>query len=154
MQIRRAEPRDVAVMTSISHAAYVPFVPLVGRPPAPMLADHASHIANDTAFVACDEDGVVQGYAIVIEADDGFWLDNIAVDPSAQGRGIGSRLVASVEEWVLPLTGRYALHTNIVMTANIEWYRRVGFVETGRRHVDGFDRVYFEKYLARLPAGG
>lgn len=154
MQTRLAMPRDVPAMTSISHAAYVPFVPLVGRPPAPMLADHASHIADDTAFVACGEDGVVLGYAIVIEAEDGFWLDNIAVDPSAQGRGVGSRLVASVEEWLLPLTGRYALYTNIVMKANIEWYRRLGFVETGRRHVDGFDRVYFEKYLARLSGGG
>lgn len=39
------------------------------------------------------------------------------------------------------------------MTANIEWYRRLGFVEMARRRVDGFDRVYFEKYLARRMNG-
>ena len=31
------------------------------------------------------------------------------------------------------------------MTANIEWYRRAGFTETGRYQVNGLDRVYFEK---------
>ena len=154
IQIRKAKSQDVSAMTSVSHAAYAAFVPLIGRPPAPMVADHAAHIRDDTVWVACEDAGMVIGYAIVIEAEDGFWLDYIAVDPSSQGQGVGSRLVASVEEWLLPLTDRYALYTNIKMTANISWYRRLGFVETGRRHVDGFDRVYFEKYLARLPAGG
>ena len=152
VNIRRATPLDVPAMTEISHQAYAPFVPLVGRPPAPMLADHATHVAEDTAFLACDSEGTVLGYAIVIAADDGFWLDNIAVAPSAQGQGAGSRLVAAVEAWLAPQTERYALYTNIVMDANIDWYRRLGFAETGCRRVDGFDRIYFEKSLAP-PAG-
>lgn len=117
-----------------------------------MLADHATHVAEDTAFLACDSAGTVLGYAIVIAADDGFWLDNIAVAPSAQGQGAGGRLVAAVEAWLAPQTERYALYTNIVMDANIDWYRRLGFAETGRRRVDGFNRIYFEKSLAP-PAG-
>ena len=109
VNIRRATPLDVPAMTEILHQAYAPFVPLVGRPPAPMLADHATHVAEDTAFLACDSTGTVLGYAIVIAADDGFWLDNIAVAPSAQGQGAGSRLVAAVEAWLAPQTERYAL---------------------------------------------
>ena len=89
IEIRRARLRDAPAMTSISQEAYAPFVPLIGRPPAPMVADHALHIANDTVFLACDIAGAVLGYAILIEADDGFWLDNIAVAPSAQGQGVG-----------------------------------------------------------------
>ena len=153
MEIRRATPLDASAMTAISHQAYAPFLPLLGRPPAPMLADHATHIAKDRVFLACDSAGTVLGYAIVIAADDGFWLDNIAVAPAAQGQGVGGRLVAAVEAWLAPQSERYALYTNIVMSANIEWYRRLGFVETARRRVDGFDRVYFEKYLARRMNG-
>ena len=33
------------------------------------------------------------------------------------------------------------------MTANIAWYGRNGFIETGRHNVNGFDRVYFEKRI-------
>lgn len=154
LQVRKAQPRDAPAMTSISQAAYAPFVPLIGRPPAPMLADHASHIANDTVFVACGDGGVVLGYAIVIEVEDGFWLDNIAVDRSAQGQGVGGHLIGAVEVHLAQQTDHYALYTNIVMTANIGWYRRLGFIETGRHRVDGFDRVYFEKYLVPQPANG
>ncbi len=34
------------------------------------------------------------------------------------------------------------------MTANIAWYGRAGFTKTGRRRVNGFDRVYFEKHFS------
>ena len=40
------------------------------------------------------------------------------------------------------------LYTNVRMTENMPFYRGLGFIETGRRHEDGFDRVYFEKELA------
>ena len=150
IEIRRARLRDAPAMTSISQEAYAPFVPLIGRPPAPMVADHALHVANDTVFLACDIAGAVLGYAILIAAHDGFWLDNLAVAPCAQGQGVGGRLVASIEAWLAPRTDRYSLYTNIVMEANIGWYRRLGFVETGRRRVDGFDRIYFQKSLAQL----
>ena len=93
IEIRRATPLDAPAMTAISHQAYAPFLPLLGRPPAPMLADHATHIAKDREFLACDSAGTVLGYAIVIAADDGFWLDNIAVAPAAQGQGVVADLL-------------------------------------------------------------
>ena len=39
------------------------------------------------------------------------------------------------------------LYTNIHMTENFPFYARLGFVETGRVHEDGYDRVYFEKTI-------
>jgi hypothetical protein len=34
------------------------------------------------------------------------------------------------------------------MTENLPFYHGLGFVETERRHEDGFDRVYLRKTLA------
>ena len=40
-----------------------------------------------------------------------------------------------------------SLYTNAKMTRNLDWYVKLGFVETRRIREDGFDRVYFEKTL-------
>ena len=39
------------------------------------------------------------------------------------------------------------LYTNEVMVENIALYRRLGYVETGRKQVAGYDRVYMRKTL-------
>lgn len=148
---RRALPSDLAAIQAISEAAYGIYVAAMGQRPGPMLADYAAHLAQDVVLVALDADGAVCGYAVVLEQPDGFWLDNIAIDPAAQGQGVGGRLLAAVETWLLARADRYRLYTNVKMTANIAWYRRAGFAETGRHRVNGFDRVYFEKRLSRSP---
>ena len=43
--------------------------------------------------------------------------------------------------------GAIRLYTNEAMTENIALYRRLGFVETGRREEAGFRRVYMAKAL-------
>lgn len=42
---------------------------------------------------------------------------------------------------------RLVLYTNRMMWENVALYGRWGFVETGRRHEDGYERVYFAKDL-------
>jgi hypothetical protein len=39
------------------------------------------------------------------------------------------------------------LYTNQKMTENLDFYPRLGYVETRRLSEDGFERVYFEKRL-------
>lgn len=39
------------------------------------------------------------------------------------------------------------LYTNVVMTENIRWYEKLGFVETKRVREQGFSRVYMQKVL-------
>ena len=147
--IRHATPSDLAAIQAISDKAYAVHVAAMGRKPGPMLADYPAHLAADVVLVATDGDGVVRGYAVILDQPDGFWLDNIAVDQAAQGQGIGGRLLAAVESWLRQRTGRYSLYTHVRMTANIAWYGRAGFTETGRRRVNGFDRVYFEKHFSQ-----
>jgi hypothetical protein len=43
--IRKATGDDVARIVAIAHAAYIKYVPRIGREPPPMLADFAAEIA-------------------------------------------------------------------------------------------------------------
>jgi GNAT superfamily N-acetyltransferase len=86
---------------------------------------------------------------IVIVAEPGnLLLENVAVLPSAQGRGIGTRLLefadARARELRLP---EIRLYTNERMTENLSYYPRRGYAETHRGEEDGFSRVYFTKRL-------
>ena len=147
--IRDGVAADGAALGRLCTRAYTPYVSVMGCRPGPMLADYDAHLRDDKVLVAEDADGRnLIGYAIILHDGTDYWLDNIAVDPRAQGRGVGGRLITAVEDWLRPRCGRYRLYTNVRMTANIAWYRSLGFAETGRRRVDGFDRVYFEKPLA------
>ena len=149
--IRHAAPSDLASIQAISDAAYGVYVAAMGQKPGPMLADYGAHLADDAVLVAVDSGGTVRGYAVMLDRPDGFWLENIAVVPAAEGQGIGSSLIGAVEDWFRGRTDHYRLYTNVKMTANIAWYSRAGFVETGRATANGFHRVYFEKQISPTP---
>ncbi|WOF74479.1 GNAT family N-acetyltransferase [Parvibaculaceae bacterium PLY_AMNH_Bact1] len=147
MAIRRARSGDIAALQEIAANAYKPYVARMGQEPAPMRPDFARHIADDTVFVW--DEGGVSAYAVIVAGDNEQpLLENIAVDPEAQGWQLGSKLLDYVEGHLRQGGARaYTLYTNVHMTENIAWYTRAGFVETGRGRQDGFDRVFFRKAL-------
>ncbi len=145
--IRDAGKRDVSAMIAIATAAYVVYVPRIGKEPAPMIADFASHVARGEAYVLEDK-GEVVAYLITFEKDGGQFIENVAVRPSRHGQGHGKRLLSFAEDQAHQHNlSRLFLYTNAMMTENLDFYLRLGYVETHRMEEDGFDRVYFEKDL-------
>lgn len=146
-RIRPAEAGDVSAMIAIATAAYVIYIERIGREPAPMAADFARHAARNEAHVLEDA-GEVVAYIVTFEKDGGQFIENVAVRPSRQGSGHGRKLMAFAEaEARAHGCKRLFLYTNAKMTENLDYYPRLGYVETHRIHEDGFDRVYFEKEL-------
>jgi len=144
--IRLATSNDLPALQAIAVKAYAPYIARMGREPAPMRPDFARHITADTVFV-CDEGGV-KAYAVIITNEDEALLDNIAVDPNAQGQRFGAKLLIHVESYLRDEDfSAYTLYTNVHMTQNIAWYTRAGFTETGRSTQAGFERVFFRKTL-------
>jgi ribosomal protein S18 acetylase RimI-like enzyme len=88
---------------------------------------------------------------LVVLEDDGqgaLLLDNIAVAPSAQGQGVGRRLIAFTESEARHRgCQQVRLYRHVLMVENIALYNRLGFRETGRVSEKGFDRVYMAKSL-------
>jgi ribosomal protein S18 acetylase RimI-like enzyme len=150
MRIRRAESRDVTSITEIVNAAYAPYVPRIGRVPAPMTADYAALVAAGEAWVGISGDDVV-GALVIRPAGDALELENVAVEPGFQRLGYGHALIAFAEERARELgLPAVTLYTNEAMVENLQLYPRLGYVETGRGVEEGYRRVYFEK---RLDAG-
>jgi GNAT superfamily N-acetyltransferase len=112
-----------------------------------MTADYTAAVCRGQAWVAV-EDGEVTGFVILITEPGYLLLENVAVLPAAQGRGIGARLLALAEEHARSLRlPEIRLYTNEAMTENLTYYPRRGYTETHRMQQDGFQRVFFRKRL-------
>ena len=148
--IRPARLGDAGPLAAIARAAYRPYVAAIGREPPPMNPDFASAIAAGHVLVA--DDGAVLGYVIAYARGDHWMLENVGVDPAAQGRGVGRALIAEVEARAAA-AGAVAveLYTNAKMAGNLVLYPRLGYARTGRRVEDGMDRVFFRKPLGQRP---
>ena len=143
--VRPADPGDVHALQAIAVAAYEKYLPRIGRPPAPMTADYAQAVRDRQVWAAV-QDGEISGFAVLITQPGYLELENIAVLPAAQGRGIGVLLLSLAEDRARELgLGEIRLYTNQAMTENLAYYARRGYAETHRAEQDGFNRVFFRK---------
>ena len=112
-----------------------------------MTADYAAAARRGQAWLAA-ENGEAAGFIILIPQPGYLLLENVAVLPAAQGRGIGARLLALAEERARSLgLPEIRLYTNEAMTENLAYYPRHGYTQTHRARQDGFHRVFFRKQL-------
>jgi ribosomal protein S18 acetylase RimI-like enzyme len=152
-RIRGARAEDAGLIGELARAAYGKYVPRIGRAPAPMTADFAAEIAAGRVVVI-EADGTVAGYMIAWPQADAYFIDNIAVDPGWQGRGLGRRLMDHGErEARRHALDAVQLYTNAAMTENLSLYARLGFVETHRAVEQGFSRVFMRRALATTGNG-
>lgn len=145
MEIRAARVAEVELLRRIVQRAYHGYVARIGRRPAPMDDDYDSRVRNGQVSVAATDSGVA-GLVVTVAQPDHLLVENVAVDPVYQGQGVGRALLEHAER----LAARsdlpdLRLYTNAAMMENLALYRRLGYTETGRRHSDGFDRVFFVK---------
>jgi ribosomal protein S18 acetylase RimI-like enzyme len=145
--IRRATPQDREAVEAIVRDAYSVYLERMGQPPGPMLDDYAAQIAAGSVSVL-DEDGEIVAIIVLLAKPDHLLLDNIAVRPDRQGTGLGRQMIAFAEaEARRRGFAELRLYTHETMTENIALYTRLGFVETGRGHEAGYDRVFMTKRL-------
>ncbi len=146
--LRPARREDAVAMTQVARRAYAAYVPRIGGEPAPMKVDYAKTVDDGYAWVAERHDRLV-GLLVLHPGEDHMMLENVAVDPEAQGLGVGAQLLRLAEEKAheqgLP---EVRLYTNEAMTENLAYYPRRGYRETHRSTQDGYHRVFFTKILA------
>jgi GNAT superfamily N-acetyltransferase len=144
--IRPAAPFDLKQVEAVVRAAYSGYIARIGREPGPMLEDYASLIAQGRVHVL--DDGGVVGVLVLVPEPGAMLLDNVAVDPAAQGKGFGRLLLAFAEQEARRQGFEVIrLYTHVLMTENLALYPRLGYVETHRGEEKGFSRVYMAKRL-------
>jgi N-acetylglutamate synthase-like GNAT family acetyltransferase len=145
--LRRATLEDAEDIRTLVNAAFEGYIPLIGRKPLPMTADHNDLIVNHDAWVLEENSEIIAVLELVLK-DDSLYIDTVAVKQSQQSQGIGKQLLNFSETRAREL-GRDAttLFTNERYTVLLEMYARNGYVETHRIPVLGTDAVHMRKTL-------
>ena len=143
--VRAATADDLDAVQAVVDAAYAMYVPRIGRQPAPMTADYPALIEAGAVRVL-ETGGRVAGVLVTHPAADHLLVENVAVAPEDQGRGLGRALLDDAERQARELgLPELRLYTNQLMIENLEMYPRLGYRETGRNVEHGFARVHFAK---------
>jgi ribosomal protein S18 acetylase RimI-like enzyme len=143
--LRRATVDDLPAIKAVIDAAYARYLPRMSKRPAPMSRDYGPSVEAGTTWVAGSP---IMAVITLYPRDDHLYVENIAVAPGAQGRGLGRALMEFAEQEAARRgLSRMALVTHEAMTENQAIYARLGYAETGRRAEDGFRRIYLEKSL-------
>ena len=155
VEVTPAVEADVPAIEQLVRDAYEPYVERIGRKPGPLLDDYSAIVADGRALVA-RRGGVIVGLLILSVHADHVLVENVAVAASDRGAGLGSRLLAIADERARAAgVGEVRLYTHVTMVENLAYYPRRGFVETGRRTDNGFERVFFSRRVApEVDSGG
>lgn len=130
--IRRASAADAAAVRALARAAYAKWIPVVGREPLPMRADYERAVVEHLVDLM-EEDGRLLALIETIVEPDHLLIENVAVDPAHQGRGLGEALLRHADDVARGLgLAEVRLYTNAAFASNVAFYARRGFEETGR----------------------
>jgi ribosomal protein S18 acetylase RimI-like enzyme len=125
--LRIAVATDAAAIRNLTRAAYAKWVPLLGREPKPMTADFDAAVRNhriDLLHVGDHLAALIE----TIPRSDHLLIENVAVSPAFQHRGLGRHLLAHAED--LAASRGYAsirLYTNKLFAANVQLYASLGY---------------------------
>lgn len=123
------------------------YVERIGKRPSPMVADFEQQIAEGKVHVLSDGK-TIAGYAVFYPRADHIHLESVAVHPEFQKMGYGLQLITFVEQAASEAgASAIELYTHAKMTENLSLYPALGYVEQGRWHEDGFDRIFFRKEM-------
>ena len=145
--VRHAIAADLPAIKTLIDAAYARYLPRMDKPPGPMLRDYGPSVEDGTTWVTGSP---IAAVLTLYPRGDHLLIENIAVHPGAQGRGLGRVLMSFAEQEAARRgLARMALYTHEVMTENQAIYAHLGYTEVSRRAEDGYRRIYMEKSLPR-----
>src|SRR5277367_1220287 len=129
LPLRRAGAADAQAVLALTRIAYSQWIPLIGREPKPMTADYERAVAEHMIDLWEDSGELLALIEMIPEAN--FLLvENIAVRPGQQGRGVGTRLL---KQLALSLGfDNVRLYTNSAFESNLQFYARRGYQEFQR----------------------
>ena len=153
LTLRQAVASDAADVRTLTRAAYAKWVPLIGREPKPMGADYEAAVARHRVELA-HLDGQLAGLIETIARPDHLLVENVAVAPAFQGRGLGRHLMAHAERLAAAQgVGEIRLYTNQRFAENVRLYQALGYrIDREEESALGVT-VYMSKPLPGLGAG-
>jgi GNAT superfamily N-acetyltransferase len=148
-ELRCAHPQDVGMIRDIVCAAYAKWIPLIGREPLPMKADYERAVREHQIDILSVGGRMLALIETMLRSDH-LWIENVAVSPDSQGKGLGRQLLAHAERRAAEagLT-ELRLQTNAAFEANVALYERVGYRVDRREPFMGGTTIHMSKTLGR-----
>ena len=151
MGIAPATARNASDIYGVVEAAFRIYAERMDGPPAPLLADYHRLCERGEVTVLRSGRRVV-GALVSSVTGRTLEIETLAVHPAFAGRGHGAMMLEwAIDRAMTEGVNAVTLYTNVVMEEAQAFWLRHGFVETGRRREDGYDRVYYRRSL--LPEG-
>jgi ribosomal protein S18 acetylase RimI-like enzyme len=147
IELRQAVAADADAIRELTRTAYAKWVPLIGREPKPMTADYHAAVARHR-FDVLHVDGILAALIETIREPDHLLVENVAVLPAFQGRGLGRRLMAHAETLAGSMgLGEIRLYTNQRFAENVALYRKLGYAVDREEDVGVGIAVHMSKRL-------
>lgn len=150
--VRPIRPEDAGEVLTLQRAAFVQEALIYGTPEMPPLTqtleELEAELRENLGCVALDGTRIVG--AVRARRDGELLLvGRLAIAPDQQGRGIGTTLLAAVEERGRADGATQAeLFTGSLSEANLRLYEREGYAQTQRvPGGDGIEQVFLRKRL-------
>jgi ribosomal protein S18 acetylase RimI-like enzyme len=117
----------VAEIRGLVRAAYAKWIPAIDREPLPMRADYERAVCDhriDLLYLGEQLAALIE----TMPGSDHYFIENVAVAPDFQGRGLGRRLLAHAEEIAVAAGFReIRLLTNAAFRSNVTLYQSLGY---------------------------
>jgi GNAT superfamily N-acetyltransferase len=152
VQARPIRPDDAGEVLTLQRAAFVQEALIyrsVDMPPLTQtLESLEAELVDNLGLVAVEGTRIIGAVRAQLDADL-LLIGRICIAPDAQGKGVGSLLLAQVEQRGAAAGATQAeLFTGSLSEANLRLYEREGYVETERvQGDDGIEQVFLRKRL-------
>ena len=151
MGIALVEPDRASEVWGVVEAAFARYVDRMEGPPAPLLADY-TRLCERGGVVALRNGRRIVGVLVSDIVGGTLQIETLAIHPRFEGRGYGTTMLEwAIDDALCRGASAVTLYTNAVMHEAQMFWASAGFMETGRRIEDGYDRVYYRRSL--LPEG-
>ena len=90
--MRRAGPGDAKAIATLTNAAYIKYIPRIGRQPRPMTENYSQVLLEHPVWLLMLSDRPV-GVLVLMLEHEAMLIYSVAVDPKYQKRGLGRRLL-------------------------------------------------------------
>ena len=148
--LRRAISADAAAVQELTRKAYAKWIPVIGREPMPMTADYGVAVREhlvDLLYMGAQLAALIE----TIPKTDPLLIENVAVSPSLQGRGLGRRLMAHAEALAMSLgLSEMRLYTNTDFATNVRLYLGLDYQVDREVPFMGGTTVYMRKSLGSI----
>ena len=152
LKIRRYEEYDHDEVWALHNLALQSTGAHVGNGPWDADLHHIRSVYIDGGgeFLVGLQNGMIVAMgAMKRSSEDAAEIKRMRVHPEFQRRGFGRAILRSLEARAIELRYRTLhLDTTVQQVAAQKLYSKAGYVETGRRKLDGFDVILYERPLS------